>query len=299
VDTATLDRVAVEARPRLVAIAYRMLGSLSDAEDVVQDALLKAHRAAPDDVDSPVAYLTTITTRTAIDHLRSARVRRESYHGPWLPEPVSADPAPEAAARAELSDTLSMAFLVMLETLGPEERAAFVLHEVFGYPHRAIADMLGTTEAASRQLLHRARVRLDGEQTRYPVDAARRDELVQRFLAASQGGDLDAFLTLLTEDAVFVSDGGGKARAARYPVRGRWRVGRLLAYLTSRRAERRRIEVVTLNGESALALVHDSLVTSAVFLAPGEDGRVGRIWVVRNPDKLAQVQAVVDAGPRP
>jgi RNA polymerase sigma-70 factor (ECF subfamily) len=296
-DTSTLDRVAVEARPRLVAIAYRMLGSLSDAEDVVQDALLKVHRAAPDDVESPVAYLTTVTTRTAIDHLRSARVRREAYVGPWLPEPVAADPAPDAADRAELSDSLSMAFLVVLEALGPEERAAFVLHEVFGYTHRAIAEMLGTTEGASRQLLRRARDHIEGERARYPVDAAHREEVVHRFLAASQGGDLEAFLALLTDDAVFVSDGGGKARAARYPVRGRTRVARLLAYLTSRRIGERRFEVVTLNGEPSLALVHRGVVTSAVFFDVAEDGRVDRIWVVRNPDKLAGVQAAIGAEP--
>jgi RNA polymerase sigma-70 factor (ECF subfamily) len=184
VDAAELDRIAQQERPRLIGLAYRMTGSLSDAEDIVQDALLRAHRAQVDDIESPAAYLTTITTRLAIDHQRSARVRRESYVGPWLPEPIAADPAPDAAAAAELADTLSMAFLVVLETLSPDERAVLLLHDVFGYPHADIADMLGRTDASSRQLLRRARQRIEAERPRADADLAQRDEVLHRFLDA-------------------------------------------------------------------------------------------------------------------
>ena len=162
-DPSTLDEAAIEAQPRLLGIAYRMLGSMADAEDVVQEALLKAHRAAPDDIDSPVAYLTTLTTRTAIDHLRSARVRRESYVGPWMPEPVIDDPAADASGPALLADSLSMAFLVVLESLSPEERAALLLYDVFGYSHAEMAKVLDRSEGASRQLLRRARQRIEAD----------------------------------------------------------------------------------------------------------------------------------------
>lgn len=290
-DAATLDRVALAERPRLLGIAYRMIGSRSDAEDIVQEAMLRAHRAAPTDLESPAAYLTTITTRLAIDHLRSARVRRETYVGPWLPEPIAADPAPDAAARAVLDDTISMAFLVALETLGPDERAVLVLHDVFAYSHAEIAVMLGRTEASCRQLLRRARQRLEAGRPRIQVDLGQRDEIVRRFVAACEGGDLDAFLAMLTDDAVLVSDGGAKVKAARHPIVGADRVARFLAFLMARHVAYRRIVPTTLNGGPALLLyADDGELTSAVFVEPAGDGRADLIRWVRNPDKLSALR---------
>jgi RNA polymerase sigma-70 factor (ECF subfamily) len=294
VDPFPLDEAAAEAQPRLLAIAYRMLGSMTDAEDVVQDALLKAHRAAPTDLESPVAYLTTLTTRTAIDHLRSARVRRETYPGPWLPEPVVEDPAPDASAPALLADSLSMAFLVVLESLSPEERAALLLHDVFGYSHAETAAVLDRSEGASRQLLRRARQRIEADRPRFDVDLERRDHLVQRFRAACEGGDLDSFLAVLTEDATLVSDGGGVVTAARRPVVGAARVARFLANVLARGRDRRELRTVTVNGQPALAFLSGGRLKLLVVLDPGPDGLVGTIRFVLNPAKLAHVRAKIE-----
>jgi RNA polymerase sigma-70 factor (ECF subfamily) len=287
-DAVTLERLSAVERPRLLGIAYRLIGSRSEAEDVVQEALLRAHRAAPADIESPGAYLATITTRLAIDHLRSARVRRESYVGPWLPEPIAADPASDAASQAVLHDTLSMAFLVVLETLSPDERAVLVLHDVFAYAHAEIAVMLERSVPSCRQLLRRARQRLAAGEARADVDPARRDEVVRRFVAACTGGDLDAFLALLTTDAVLVFDGGAEVRtAARHPIRGAERVGRFLAYVMGRRAAGRNVVVTTLNGGPAvLVYAETGLLIGAVFIEPGEDDRASVIRWVRSPAKL-------------
>jgi len=290
-DAATLDRVALAERPRLLGIAYRMTGSHSDAEDVVQEAMLRAHRAAAGDIESPAAYLTTITTRLAIDHLRSARVRRETYVGPWLPEPIAADPAPDAAARAVLDDTLSMAFLVALETLSPDERAVLVLHDVFAYSHAEIGAMLERSEASCRQLLRRARQRLEAGRPRVAVDLAQLDELVRRFIAACEGGDLDAFLAILTEDVVLVSDGGAKVKSARHPIRGADRVSRFLAYLVNRTTAYRSVAPTTLNGEPAVLMFdEDGGLSAALFVEPADDGRAQTMRMVRNPDKLGALR---------
>jgi RNA polymerase sigma-70 factor (ECF subfamily) len=289
VDAAALDRVAQAERPRLIGLAYRMTGSLSDAEDLVQEALLRAHRADTTDIEVPEAYLTTITTRLAIDHQRSARVRRESYVGPWLPEPISADPAPDATAAAELADTLSMAFLVVLETLSPNERAVLLLHDVFSYPHADIAEMLGRTDASSRQLLRRARQRIEAERPRAGADPAHRDEVLHRFLDACEGGDMDAFLALLTYDAELVIDGGPEVKtAARHPIRGADRVARFLAFVMGRVADGGRVEAVTLNGgPAALVTATTGEVMGAVFVEPAANGDAAKIRWVRNPAKLA------------
>jgi RNA polymerase sigma-70 factor, ECF subfamily len=296
VGTTALDRAAVEARPRLLALAYRMLGSMSDAEDVVQDALVKARRSAPTDVASPVAFLTTITTRTAIDHLRSARVRRESYVGPWLPEPVLDDPAPDASARAMLADSLSMALLVVLESLTPDERAALLLHDVFGYRHAEVAGVLGCSEAASRQLLRRARLRVEADRPRFPVDRAQHEALLQRFLAACQGGDMASFLDLLTDDAVYVADGGAEVKAARHPILGAVRVARLLGSIMGKRRQGRSFATVALNGEPGLAIFTDGELTSVVFVEPASPERIARIHWVRNPAKLARLGPALERG---
>jgi RNA polymerase sigma-70 factor (ECF subfamily) len=287
-DASSLGQVAEEERPRLLGIAYRMTGSRSDAEDVVQEAMLRAHRTPSTDVEAPAAYLTTITTRLAIDHLRSARVRRESYVGPWLPEPIAADPAPDAASRALLDDTLSMAFLIVLETLSPHERAVLVLHDVFAYAHAEIAVMLDRSEASSRQLLRRARQRLEAGRTRGPADRAQHDQVVRRFVAACEGGDLDAFLAMLTTDAVLTFDGGAEVKtAARHPIRGADRIARFLTYVMKRLAKNRRILLTALNGgPAALVYGESGDMIGAVFVEPGDDGRAAEIRWVRNPAKL-------------
>ncbi|MGN6696010.1 MAG: RNA polymerase sigma factor SigJ [Aquihabitans sp.] len=288
-DAAELDRIAQQERPRLTGLAYRMTGSRSDAEDIVQEALLRAHRADTDGVESPAAYLTTITTRLAIDHQRSARVRRESYVGPWLPEPIIADPAPDAAASAELADTLSMAFLVVLETLTPDERAVLLLHDVFAYPHADIAQMLGRTDASCRQLLRRARQRIEAEKPRTDADPAQRDEVLHRFLDACEGGDMEAFLALLTDDAELVFDGGAEVKtAARHPIRGADRVARFLAFVMGRLADGGRIEPVTLNGgPAALVTAPTGEIIGAVFVEADDQGDASVVRWVRNPAKLA------------
>ena len=287
-DAAMLEQVAVAERPRLLGIAYRMTGSYADAEDIVQEAMLRVHRAAPTDIDTPAAYLTTITTRLGIDHLRSARVRRETYVGPWLPEPIAGDPAPDAASQAVLDDTISIAFLVLLETLNPEERAVVVLHDVFAYTHPQIAQILERSEASCRQLLRRARQRLEHGQTHASVEPARRDEVVRRFAAACQGGDFKAFLETLVADAELVVDGGPTIKtAARHPIRGADRIARFLAYVMTRLTVTRRIEVTTLNGGPAV-LVHAQPggLIGALFIEPAPDGRAEVIRWIRNPDKL-------------
>lgn len=287
-DRETLDQMALNERARLLGLAYRMIGSRSDAEDVVQEALLRVHRAAATEVECPAAYLTTITTRLAIDHLRSARVRRESYVGPWLPEPIAADPAPDAVSRAVLGDTLSMAFLVALETLTPLERAVLILHDVFAYSHAEIATMLERSEAASRQLLRRARRRLQDGTPRAEVDLALRDELTRRFVDVCGGGDFDGFLALLTADAELVFDGGAEVKtAARRPIRGADRVARFLAFAMHRIAAHRRVVPSSLNGGPAVLIyANPRTLIGAVFIEPSVDGRVGAIRWVRNPTKL-------------
>jgi RNA polymerase sigma-70 factor (ECF subfamily) len=293
-----IDEAVAAERPRLVALAYRMLGSMSDAQDVVQDALLKARAGAPDDLESPAAYLTTVTTRTAIDHLRSARVRRESYVGPWLPEPLARDPAPDVSAAAELADSLSLALLVVLESLTPHERAALLLHDVFAYSHTEIAGMLGTTQAASRQLLHRAREHVEASRPRFEVDRDRHEQLVRRFIAACEGGGLDDFVALVTDDVVHLADAGGAQKAARHPIRGTWRVTRLLAYVMARRRANATFELVHLaGGQPAIAVRRHHEVVGVLLLEPAADGRASVIHWVLAPEKLADVRATLEPNP--
>jgi RNA polymerase sigma-70 factor (ECF subfamily) len=290
----TLEEAAEAERPRLLGIAYRMTGSHSDAEDIVQEALLRAFRGPTGDIESPAAYLTTITTRLAIDHLRSPRVRREAYVGPWLPVAITDDPAPDAAAHAVLADNLSMAFLIVLETLSPDERAVLLLHDVFAYSHVEIGAVLGRTDASSRQLLRRARQRLDDGRTRTDADLDRRDEITRRFVHACNGGDLEAFVELLTDDAVLTFDGGPDVRtAARHPIRGAERVARFLTYVIDRLADPRITSTILNGGPAVLVATSADELIGAVFVEPGFDGRIADIRWVRNPDKLSDVRSSV------
>src|SRR4051794_34501835 len=209
-------------------VAYRMLGSVSESEDVAQEALLRLTRQEGP-IDEPAAWITTVTTRLSINVLRSARARREAYVGPWLPEPLLEDPAPGPASRAELADSLSLALLVLLEQLNPVERAAYLLREVFGYEYAQIGEIIEQTEVNSRQLVTRARKRLEADRPRFDADEAARDALLERFLAAAEEGDLEALERLLAEDAVLYADGGGKAMAAPEPLFGAALIARFMA----------------------------------------------------------------------
>src|SRR5918996_1651336 len=232
------DRTAIfaSARPLLFSIAYRMLGSVMDAEDLVQDAFIHWQEAADPDIRTPQAYLATIVTRRAIDHLRSARTKRETYVGPWLPEPLVTEHAPDPSGPVELAESLSMAFLVMLERLSPVERAIFVLREAFDFEFPDIARIVGKTETNCRQILLRARKRLGKTEARFQADPAAAERLVKRFQAATLAGDLDAMVALLADDITVWAGGGGKAQgAARRPIRGPTRVARFIVGAARRR----------------------------------------------------------------
>ena len=209
-------------------VAYRMLGSVSEAEDVAQEALLRLTRQEGP-IDQPAAWMTTVVTRLSINVLRSARARRESYIGPWLPEPLVEDPAPGPASRAELADSLSLALLVLLERLSPLERAAYLLREVFGYAYAEIAGIIEQSEVNSRQLVTRARKHLEASRPRFDADEAARDALLERFLAAAEEGNLEALEELLAKDAVLYADSGGKARAPQEPLFGAAQIARFMA----------------------------------------------------------------------
>jgi len=301
-----------EFRPLMFSIAYRMTGSISDTEDIVKEAFIRLTRVLRDgaSIDSPKAYLATATTRLAISHLRSARVRRESYVGSWLPEPLLADapggPGPRAepdpAERAEMSDSLSMAFLVLLESLTPTERAVFLLHEVFGYEYREIAGITGKSEANCRQILARARHHIDEGKPRFDASREQRDEVARRFFAAAGGGDMAALLELLAPDVVMVGDGGGKAWATAQPLSGAEHVARFVLGLY-RRAPKMgvRVEPAWVNGQpGGVAYDAEGRVVS-VFALDIADGRVQTVRSVVNPDKLHHLGPVSDValrGPR-
>jgi RNA polymerase sigma-70 factor (ECF subfamily) len=273
-------------RPLLFAIAYRMTGSAGDAEDLVQDAYLRALAAPATEVRAEKAYLTTIVTRLALDHLKSARVRREQYVGPWLPEPLlTSDPALAPEETVERRESLSLAFLVLLESLTPPERAVFLLREVFDYPYAEIASALEISTATCRQLDHRARAHLAAHERRFAASPEAHRMLTERFLAASLQGDLAALTELLAEDVVSWSDGGGKVSAARRPIVGRDAVLRLLAGLLRKTPTDLVASVAEINALPALLLSWDGelrMVTTYEF----ESGRLRAIRSILNPDKL-------------
>jgi RNA polymerase sigma-70 factor (ECF subfamily) len=348
------DRELEALRRHGFGVAYRMLGSVSEAEDVTQEALLRLTRQqAP--IAEPLAWITTVVTRLSINVLKSARVQRESYLGPWLPEPLLEDPAPGPASHAELADSLSLALLVLLERLTPVERAAYLLREVFGYEYAKIGGVIEQTEVNSRQLVTRARKHLEASRPRFDADENARDALLERFLAAAEEGDLEALEGLLAEDAVLYADGGGKVMAAIEPLFGGALIARYIAAITQLRHSFGEFEtrLVRVNGqpgrlllgpgeqygeaerrtvEKALALLRSgqvdeqeivALVIGARDLAgqrrpagvaaqpPAEvaqaevgvrdvltvdvlDGRIQAVRIVRNPDKLAHLRAVME-----
>jgi RNA polymerase sigma-70 factor (ECF subfamily) len=276
-----------ELRPRAFAIAYRMLGSVSEAEDVVQEAFLRMHqtleRAEP--IASPQAYIATLTTRLAIDHLRSARVRRESYVGEWLPEPLVTDPNP--AEQAETADSLSLAFLVLLESLSPHQRAAFLLREVFDYPYPEVAEIIATDVDSARHLVARARRHLRDRRPRYHASRRQRDALTQRFFAAVEQGDLSALEALLAEDVSLHGDGGGKVPALGRVVVGRQHVARtFLAGMAACERLGGHLRVTEVNGAPGVMVYDAQGLLVGVIGLDIADGRVRAIHSVVNPDKL-------------
>jgi len=291
-----MTEVYEELRPLLFSIAYRMLGSASEAEDIVQEAFLRFHEASKGEkIDNVKAYLSTITTRLSIDHLRSARVRRESYVGPWLPEPLLTDQAPDASQHAEMADSMSMAFLVLLESLSPVERAVFLLREVFDYPYEEIAETIGKSEDNTRQLAVRARRHVEEGKPRFEADKKARDELAGKFFAAAEDGDTDGLLKLLADDVVFYGDGGGKGPAIQKPLYGREKVSRFMQGLF-RQAQRMEftLEPAQVNGEpGAVARYKDGRVASVISLQIAQ-GQVVSLRSVVNPDKLAHLGPVVN-----
>ncbi len=292
-----------ELRPRAFAIAYRMLGSVSEAEDVVQEALLRLHGVldAGEQIEVPEAYLATIVTRLGIDRLRSAQVQRETYFGDWLPEPVVTGGLDDPATHAEMSDSLSLAFLVVLERLSPEQRAVFLLREVFDYGYDAIAEIVGKSEAACRQLAVRARRHIDQDRPRFETSRQERNELARRFLTAAETGDLDGLEALLANDVALHGDGGGKVRAIANPVFGRHRVARMLVNWMqfNRTIEGSSIRPVEVNGHAGLLGLDGQQRILYVVSLDIADGQIQGIDSIVNPDKLRHLGPVSDVLPAP
>jgi RNA polymerase sigma factor (sigma-70 family) len=296
----TTTEVFEEHRSLLNGVAYRVLGTAADAEDVVQEAWLRWARVAPGGVDNPRAYLVTVVSRLAIDRLRRAGARRESYVGEWLPEPVS--DLPDAAERAELADSVEFALMVVLETLSPLERAVFVLHEAFQLPYAQIAQVIGRSEDATRQLARRARDHVRQRRPRFEADRAKRRRITERFLQACLEGDLDGLKGMLADDATMVSDGGGKARAPLRVMRGSAKVSRFLGAISQERniarflasagrdtMTRLNTEVTEVNGGPAAVVSAEGEPVLLLALDVFED-RVQHVYLLANPEKMSRLR---------
>jgi RNA polymerase sigma-70 factor (ECF subfamily) len=297
VATDTVTDVFEEHRPVLTGVAYRMLGRVADAEDVVQEAWLRWSADARDEVREPRGFLVRITTRLAIDRLRHVQSRRESYVGPWLPEPIVTDfgpSVPDTAEQAVLADSVSLAVLVVLESLSPLERAVFVLREAFGFPHAEIAAILEKSEAAVRQLAGRARKHVDERRHRYDVDPGECRALTERFLAAASGGDLSGLLSLLAPDVTLVGDSGGKSKAPLRVMHTADKVGRFLYAVSREPLEAMEVRFVELNGAPAVVVLSEGR-PDTVFQLEVLDGRISCVYIVRNPDKLTSLASAAAA----
>ncbi|WP_326670554.1 RNA polymerase sigma-70 factor [Streptomyces canus] len=291
--TDTENDVFEEHRPVLMGVAYRMLGRVTDAEDVVQDAWLRWSAADRSEVREPRAYLVRVTTRLAIDRLRQVKARGETYVGPWLPEPYVTDfgdTVPDTAEQAVLADSVSLAVLVVMESLSPLERAVFVLREAFGYPYADIAAMLDRGEPAVRQLAGRARRHVEERRPRYEVDPVRRRDLTERFLAAAGGGDLEGLMSLLAPDVRLVGDSGGKTKAPLRVLESADHVGRFLVGIAEKGVPDITWRFLELNGGPAV-LVLSGGKPDSVFQLDVLDGRIQSVYVIRNPDKLRALSA--------
>ncbi|HEY0070065.1 MAG TPA: RNA polymerase sigma-70 factor [Chloroflexia bacterium] len=283
-----------EHRPLLFSLAYRMLGSVADAEDIVQEAFLRWHRATESSdeqaVRSPRSYLSTVVTRLCIDQLRSARVRREVYVGPWLPEPLV---EPNPTEELELADSLSMAFLVLLESLSPEERAVFLLRQVFDYEYAEIARIVNKSEANCRQMVRRAQQHLAERRPRFSATPEQREQLTRTFMQTCTNGDMDGLLSLLTQDIVLYSDGGGKVQAALKPIYGPDKVARFIFGVLSKLPPGADFAVKTasVNGQPGIVTYLDDEPNTVVSLDIAE-GRIQGIYITVNPDKLQHIPPI-------
>jgi RNA polymerase sigma-70 factor (TIGR02957 family) len=292
------EQLLDELRPAAFAIAYRMLGSVAEAEDVVQEALMRVHRALEDGerLESPRAYVATVATRLAIDELRSARARRETYVGDWLPEPLVAAGADDPARHAEMADSLSLAFLVLLESLSPEQRAVLLLRDVFDYGYDEIAGIVGKSEDNVRQLATRARRHVEERRPRFEATREQQQELASRFFAAVRDGDVASLETMLAQDVVLRGDGGGKVPALARALHGAARVARTLAAWgrAGARIAGATVREVEVNGQpGALIVDGDGRIISVMALDIAE-GRIQGIASIVNPDKLAHLGPVAD-----
>ncbi len=278
-------------RPVLLGVAYRMLGRVADAEDVVQEAWLRWASADAEAVRSPKAFLVRVTTRLAIDRLRSAQSRRETYVGPWLPEPLPTDVSsalePDAAERVTLGESVSLALLVVLESLSPLERAVFVLREAFGFPYAEIATVLDRGEPAVRQLAGRARSHVAERRPRYEVDPAQQRDLTERFLEAARKGDMAALLELLAPDARLIGDGGGKAKAPMRTITSATKVSRFFAAIVQQSGLGAQLNFLELNGGPAVLAVVDG--AGVVMQLDVADSRIQCVYLIANPDKIAHL----------
>jgi RNA polymerase sigma-70 factor (TIGR02957 family) len=298
-DESDAIRIFDEHRDLLISIAYRVLGSVTDAEDTVQEAWLRWSKVDPAEISNPRAFLVRVTTRLAIDRLRRAKARRESYVGPWLPEPILTDT--DVAEDVALAESVSMAMLVVLETLSPLERAVFVLREAFGMPYTEIGEVIGRKEEAVRQLARRARDHVQERRTRFEADQTEQHRVTEHFLEAASSGDLEALMGVLAPSVTLVADGGGRALAPRRPVRGAEKVARFLLavateeksarFLESIRAEPvadLRVYPAQVNGGPGVVITSQGRPVSALLLDVA-DGAVQTIHLVANPEKLAGV----------
>jgi RNA polymerase sigma-70 factor (ECF subfamily) len=298
VNASAHEELLSELRPASFAIAYRMLGSVAEAEDVVQEALLRVLRALEggERIESPRAYVATVTTRLAIDELRSARSRRELYVGEWLPEPILTDGTDDPARRAEMADSLSLAMLVLLESLSPEQRAVLLLHDVFDYGYDEIARIVGKSEVNVRQLASRARGHVEQRRPRFQTSHEQRDELARRFFAAVQEGDVAGLEALLAHDVELTGDGGGKVPALARPLRGRSRVARALMnwIRLGARIPGTSIRPVEVNGAPGALLLDGEARVIAVWALEVSGGQIAALKSVVNPDKLGHLGPVGD-----
>jgi RNA polymerase sigma-70 factor, ECF subfamily len=287
----TRTQIFERHRPRLFGLAYRMLGSRADAEDALQDAYVRWHKSESSDLRSPEAWLVTIVTRLCLDRLRAAHIEREAYIGPWLPEPLIGAAPPSADAPTELASDLSMAFMLVMERLASDERAAFLLHDVFDTNYLEIARILAKSEAACRQLVSRARKHVREARPRPPVPQAKVRAMLERFVQAVGSQDRGALLALFADDARWTADGGGKRRAARKIIHGREQVAQFVLGVLGRRSDRYSFESTSINGEPGLLLISQGEIFAAMSVCTDGE-RILDVFSILNPDKLAHAKAI-------
>lgn len=282
------DKIFEEERPRLERFAYRMLGSRADADDVLQEAFLRWTGADRSDVQSPAAYLSSIVARLCIDQRRSIEARKASYVGPWLPEPIVGAEESDPARRLETAETVSLALLMILESLSPVERAAFLLKRVFDYGYDEIAAILDKSAPNCRQLVHRAELAIEGGRPRFTPDPGEAERVTQAFLGACTSGDVQGLLELLADDVVVYSDGGGKVPAALAPVRGADRAARFFVGVTKKQPAGAVVEHARVNGQPGIVILVAGRADTVLTLDVSH-GRIVTCYAIRNPEKLARV----------